>query len=122
MAVLKICAWEDRKNRTDRDAGDFWSLFVAWIASLGDRIFDSALDVYESLGFDPDLTAAWLWGSDARALLSVDAEAIRHVDGALKPEMDAEGGLRFVSAPGFSTPDRRLRCLEAFRAGLVDVR
>lgn len=122
MAVLKICAWADRKDRTDRDAGDFWSLFGAWTASLGDRIFGPALDIYELFEFDPDLTAAWLWGSDARALLIADAEAIRHIDGALEVELDTEAGLRLVSAPGFSTAGRRFRCLEAFRDGLADRR
>lgn len=122
MAVLKICAWADRKNRTERDAGDFWSLLTAWIASVDDRIFGPALDVYESLEFDFDLTAAWLWGSDARGLLATDAQAIRHIDETLKAEVDVDGPLRFVSGPNFSNPNRRLRCLEAFRAGLADPR
>lgn len=125
MAILKICAWADRKDQTERDAGDFWSLFGAWIASSDDRIFETALEVYESFGFDPDLTAAWLWGNDARSLLSTDAlapQAIRHIDDTLKAETDTDGRLRFVSAPNFSTPDRHLRCLEAFRDGLANRR
>ena len=79
-------------------------------------------DIYKSFEFDPDLTAAWLWGSEARALPTADAEAIRNVDDTLMAEVDTDGRLRFVSAPGFSTPNRRLHSLEAFRAGLLDRR
>jgi len=122
MALLKICAWADRNERTDRDAGDFWSLFVAWIASTGDTIFGPALDVYEAFEFDPQPTAAWLLGSEVRALLATDVQAIQHVDDTLKAEADPDRRLRFVSAPNFSTLDRRLRCLEVFREGLADHR
>ena len=122
MALLKICAWADRNERTDRDAGDFWSLFRAWIVSTGDILFGPALDVYEAFEFDPDLTSAWLLGSEVRALLATDVQAIRHVDDTLKAEADPDGRLRFVSPPDFSTLDRRLRCLEIFREGLADNR
>lgn len=123
MALLKICAWADRNERTNRDAGDFWSLFSAWIASTGDRIFGPALDVYEGFEFDPEPTAAWLLGSEIRALLATDVQAIRHVEDTLKAEADPDGRLRFVSVPNSSTLlDRRLRCLEAFREGLADNR
>lgn len=72
IAILKLFAWDDRGQENPKDAADLVSLLRGYHeAGNGDRIYEDALAVLESNSFDIELTGAWLLGSDAAVLASV---------------------------------------------------
>ena len=71
LAMLKIFAWQDRGLEDSRDATDFVTL-CRYYADAGnlERIYEEAIPVLQSVGFDVELTGAWLLGKDAAAMAS----------------------------------------------------
>ncbi len=72
IAILKLFAWVDRGQENPKDAADLVSLLRGYHeAGNGDRIYEDASAALESNSFDIELTGAWLLGSDAAVLTSV---------------------------------------------------
>jgi predicted nucleotidyltransferase len=66
LAVLKLIAWQDRRNENSKDAADLHRLLVDY-ADAGnlDRIYGEELPLLESAGYDLELVGAELLGRDA---------------------------------------------------------
>lgn len=66
LAVLKLIAWQDRRNENNKDAADLHRL-IADYADAGnlDRIYDEELPLLEAAGYDLELVGAQLLGRDA---------------------------------------------------------
>lgn len=73
IAILKLFAWADRRQENAKDAVDVVTLLRTYHEAGNDhRIYDEASvrAVLEAVGYDPELTGAWLLGHDAATLAS----------------------------------------------------
>lgn len=73
IAILKIFAWDDRRQENPKDAIDLALLLRSYNeAGNEDRIYEqaSALAALAAAGYDLELAGAWLLGSDAAAMVS----------------------------------------------------
>ena len=126
MALLKVWAWQDRKDTAPRkDASDLWE-FLRYYADAGnqERLYgpegEAALTSFE---FDMERAGAWLLGRDARDVLThgPDQEtALEALESILRPETDPDGSLRLVAQMPGSDRDRQISLLTAFRVGLLE--
>lgn len=74
MAILKLFAWTDRGRENPKDAIDLVTLLRCYHeAGNENRIYEeaAALAALETAGYDIELAGAWLLGSDAAAMASV---------------------------------------------------
>lgn len=83
IAILKLFAWADRRQKNPKDALDLVLLLRSYNeADNASRIYDeaSALAALEAAGYDLELAGAWLLGNDATFMASaqttVDLEAL----------------------------------------------
>lgn len=66
LAILKLVAWMDRRNITNKDAADLYQLIVTYgDAGITDRLYDQEMALLEAHGFDTQLADADLLGQDA---------------------------------------------------------
>lgn len=73
IATLKLFAWADRRQESPKDAIDLVTLLRGYHeAGNSHRIYEdaSAREVLEAVGYDPELTGAWLLGNDVAAMAS----------------------------------------------------
>lgn len=73
IVTLKLFAWADRRQENAKDAVDIVTLLRTYHDAGNDhRIYDEASvrAVLEAVGYDPDLTGAWLLGNDVRTMAS----------------------------------------------------
>jgi predicted nucleotidyltransferase len=73
IAILKIFAWIDRGQENPKDAVDLVLLLRSYNeAGNTNRIYEeaNALAALAATGYDPELTGAWLLGSDVAAMAS----------------------------------------------------
>jgi predicted nucleotidyltransferase len=65
LTVLKLIAWQDRRNTNNKDAADLLRL-LTYYADAGnlDRLYEHELDLLEAVEFDLELAGAQLLGSD----------------------------------------------------------
>ncbi|NVM55729.1 MAG: nucleotidyl transferase AbiEii/AbiGii toxin family protein [Candidatus Helarchaeota archaeon] len=77
LAAMKIISWKDRYPERDRDAIDL-ALIIRNYTDAGnfERIFNEALDLVDSEGFDYVSVGARLLGRDIAVVLSTDTEAV----------------------------------------------
>lgn len=69
LAVLKLVAWMDRRNITNKDATDLYRLIATYgDAGITDRLYDQEMALLEGYGFDTQLSGADLLGQDAAQL------------------------------------------------------
>lgn len=69
IAVLKIFAWENRGREDPKDAIDLVTLLRQYHeAGNQDRVYEDAVSAFEDVGYDLELTGAWLLGHDASAM------------------------------------------------------
>jgi len=69
LAVLKLVAWMDRRNITNKDASDLFRLITTYgDAGITDRLYDQEMALLEEYEFDTRLTGADLLGQDAAQL------------------------------------------------------
>ena len=74
LAALKILAWNDRGLEDNKDAQDFLFLLRHYHeAGNIDRVYDDALSVMESCGYQIELAGAVLLGYDTGLILEQDA-------------------------------------------------
>ena len=120
LAVLKLVAWMDRRNITNKDAADLYRL-IAMFGDAGnaDRLYDQEMALLESHGFDTQLAGADLLGQDA-------AHLCRHSTRELVTRLLAEEAiyaslvdqvLQTSSMP--ETLESTQRLMDAFRRGLT---
>ena len=70
LAVLKLLAWNDRGLEDNKDAQDLLFLLRNYhSAGNAGRLFDDALPLMESCGFDIELAGAALLGHDTRLMV-----------------------------------------------------
>lgn len=77
IAILKIFAWADRRHDTKKDAADLVNLLRSYVeAGNQERVYETAgaSDVLEAVGYDTELTGAWLLGKDASLIASHDTK------------------------------------------------
>jgi predicted nucleotidyltransferase len=79
LTLLKLLAWSDRGRETNKDAADLYRLLTAYAAAGNmDRLYESELDLLESVGFDVEVAGAELLGRDVARLGSpIALEQIR---------------------------------------------
>lgn len=66
LAILKLLAWLDRGSENPKDAHDLLILLRRYMdAGNSDRLYDEALEMLESVGYDPERGGAYLLGLDA---------------------------------------------------------
>lgn len=124
LAVLKILAWRDRHRDTHgKDAIDLALILRRYLdAGNSDRLYAEFPHVFKE-SFDFELTGAWLLGRDARTELSDHSKRfellIEALKAVLEPELDPGGKLTLVSQLSAHEPERMLRLLAAFHAGLL---
>lgn len=67
LALLKLIAWKDRNQRTNKDATDFWTILSSYAdAGNEDRLYGPDIDLLESKDFDFVRAGAALLGRDVR--------------------------------------------------------
>lgn len=85
LAILKLFAWGDRRQRDAKDAVDLYTLLRSYSeAGTFDRMTDpdQALDRWQALGCDDERTGAWLLGKDCGLLAKAEtAEALQQLWG-----------------------------------------
>lgn len=76
IAVLKLFAWVDRGHEDPKDAIDLLTLFRQYHeAGNQDRIYEDAIEALEAAGYDIELAGAWLLGSDAYTVSSLETHS-----------------------------------------------
>ncbi len=111
LAVLKVCAWQDRKHtHPGRDAPDLL-LFLRHYMDCGgfDRAISEHSDLFEADDFDHVEAGVRLLARDVAALIG--RSGIERVLGILAPEADEDGGLLLARQSGFDL-ERARRLLE----------
>lgn len=85
LAILKMFAWGDRRQRDAKDAVDLYQLLRSYgEAGTSDRMSDpdQALDRWLALDCDEEKTGAWLLGKDCGLLAKAEtAEALQQLWG-----------------------------------------
>lgn len=66
IAVLKLFAWLDRHQETEKDAIDLTALLRLYCEIEQERAYGIPEDVFAGVGYDIELAGAWLLGNDAR--------------------------------------------------------
>ena len=83
LAILKLFAWGDRRQRDAKDAVDLYTLLRSYgEAGTSDRMSDpdQALDRWLALDCDEEKTGAWLLGKDCGLLAKAEtAEALQQL-------------------------------------------
>lgn len=121
LAVLKLVAWTDRRNITNKDAADIYRLIATYgDAGITDRLYDQEMALLEEHGFDTQLAGADLLGRDV-------AELFRYSTRELVTRLLAEDAtfallvdhVLHTSAATPETLDSTQRLMDAFRRGLT---
>jgi predicted nucleotidyltransferase len=124
LAVLKVYAWRDRHDRTDgKDAVDLGLILRSYLeCGQLDRFaqeFGHLLDE----DFDFDSAGAWLLGHDAHQTLRLHSrrfdDVLQRLDSILGRELSPDRVSPLVVTMDRTIPDRGLRQLAAFHAGLL---
>ncbi|MGR0278679.1 hypothetical protein ACUM5Y_06430 [Marinomonas dokdonensis] len=68
LVLLKLLAWQERMNETNKDAADFIKIVFEYSSVELDRLYEEFIPV-ESLGYNPDRLGAFLLGYDLNMLL-----------------------------------------------------
>lgn len=113
LAILKICAWNDRKHTAPgQDAPDLL-LFLRHYLDCGslDRAFADHADLFEAEDFDYAEAGARLLARDILPLAG--KEGIGRLTRILAPEAGANGALLLARQSGYE-PEAARRLLEAF--------
>lgn len=87
VAILKLFAWADRRHDNPKDAFDLVTLLRSYHeAGNENRIYEdtAAQAALETVGYDPELTGAWLLGNDVATMAS--AATIARLDALLNGE------------------------------------
>lgn len=73
LSLLKLMAWVDRRDSSEKDASDLVDLLRSY-EHMGnqDRIYTEALTILEKVDHDPQLSGAWLLGQDAALVATED--------------------------------------------------
>ncbi|MDP9054858.1 MAG: nucleotidyl transferase AbiEii/AbiGii toxin family protein [Acidobacteriota bacterium] len=89
LTLLKLAAWVDRGRETNKDAADLYRLLTSYAdAGNTDRLYDTELDLLESVGFDMRLAGAELLGRDVAAIC--DTQILNQVQSVLALESHRE--------------------------------
>ncbi len=76
LTVLKLIAWEGRRNESDKDAADLRHLlFYYGDAGNLHRLYEREMPLLEAAGFDIELAGAQLLGRDAARICHKDTGA-----------------------------------------------
>ena len=86
LSLLKLTAWLDRHQETDKDAIDLLTLLRQYHAAGNeDRLYGEETELLAACGFDPELAGARLLGRDAVRLCG--GESVRGVLRRLSPPL-----------------------------------
>lgn len=119
MAVLKILAWNDRRER-DKHASDVMLLLRHYhAAGQFDRLYDEASDLLAAVDYDIELAGAALLGRDARRDLA--PETCRQVSDVLGAPRNADVFLALATRSSHTRPARAALLLGAFLQALVPI-
>ncbi len=76
LTVLKLIAWERRRNENNKDAADLRHLLLYYgDAGNLDRLYEQEMPLLEAAGFDIELAGAQLLGRDAARICHRDTGA-----------------------------------------------
>lgn len=121
LAVLKLIAWQDRRNENDKDAADLLLLFTHH-ADAGnlDRIYGEELLLLEVAQFDLELAGAELLGRDAARICQ--QETLRQLQVLLSSERLVDQLARQMNQTSFideAQVERVANLLQGFRRGFL---
>lgn len=76
LTVLKLIAWERRRNENNKDAADLRHVLLYYgDAGNLDRLYEQEMPLLEAAGFDIDLAGAQLLGRDTARICHEDTRA-----------------------------------------------
>ena len=120
LAVLKIVAWQDRRNESNKDATDLHRLLVDY-ADAGnlDRMYEEELPLLEAAGFDMELAGAQLLGRDAARICR--AETRHQISAILASDLLVGELIREMNPAAFdeAQTERIFDLLNRFRKGFA---
>jgi len=117
LAVLKIFAWQDRRDVNSKDATDLVTLFRRYAAAGNmDRLYGPELKVLEAANYAVELASPRLLGRDVRGIVSVStAEKLEEVLSRRGDRLISDMARAFPGVDDSITESERL--LDQFRAG-----
>jgi len=118
FVILKLIAWDDRKDRSKKDAMDLRSV-LKWAADLnGFHVSEEAQQFFTDQEVDLDILAAWDLGADIRKITKTKTEKCLHR--ILKDETDATDQSRLIQAMGAREGEdgKLIDCLKALLDGM----
>lgn len=116
LTLLKLIAWTDRGNRSNKDASDLYRLLTSYAdAGNTDRLYGEEIQVLEAVDYDFELAGARLLGADVASILSSDT-ATRIIN-FFQSNKDVERLLlQMLQEPGIFDEQDQVRCAELLRA------
>lgn len=88
--LLKLAAWRDRHQETDKDADDMAFLTSVYLEINMERAATNHYEIFEQESFTTFNAGATLLGMDMRFIIRDDLSALREFIGILQSELDKE--------------------------------
>lgn len=123
LVILKLIAWQDRKNQNSKDALDLAFILTEYLNTDHlERISKEHPDLFDDPDFDFDITGARLLGRDIAAIVSPITEQM--INTLLDSEIGQQQQYKLVEAMstrqnGISF-EKNLKLLEALYEGLTE--
>jgi len=90
ICILKLIAFNDRKNKTNKDADDLAFIIENYLEINIERVAAEHYDIYEVENFNTFTAGATLLGRDIKAILGANAETIQPFIKILEVELKLE--------------------------------
>ena len=96
LFILKLSAWKDRHQETDRDAEDIGGLLAQYLEINMERAAQEHSDIFEDEAFTEFAASALLMGRDIRHLLADDLALCDEIRSILADELDRAEESRLI--------------------------
>ncbi|MFF2620281.1 hypothetical protein [Oerskovia jenensis] len=119
QCLLKLVAWNDRRDRDVKDAVDLRAM-LSWFSTgpLLDTLYEEHFSLIEAHGFDPELAGSELAGRSVRSLVSVEtAPAVL----SILTDVSARRLAQDMGTSSFDArrEDHQIAVVGAFRRGIT---
>lgn len=95
--ILKLVAFNDRKNQTNKDADDLAFIIKNYLDINIERAVAEHYDIYEAENFNTLIAGATLLGRDIKSILGENAETIQTFIQILEDELKMEDESRLLN-------------------------
>ncbi len=123
LGLLKLIAWDDRKDRTSRDAEDLCFLMRTYYEAFSNVIFEQHFDLLEEEDFDVDYTSARAFGRAVGAIAASSEAVAATVIALLRRETtdpDRSALVDHMGASCIPVYQRRFESLRSFLQGVEE--